>query len=658
MSTKRETIRVYDGRIRSAAGVNQPLTSALRVRVSETSGRPYFERITISIEPPQNGSVRHFKPYRRRSGFGIDFVDHSTLIHFRNEPLYTGEELQMATPDEVPFAPPPKFGPDVIGMEEWVKQMDAHRRWLDYFENRKPEGGEGGDGTTSAKGEQKPANEQGGGENSNEQSNDSEGERSNSSDSEDKSMNTGRYNVYAKAPNGKEARVGQNIEAETITEAIKQAKQVLGAEAKNYTDYRAARQRGAAFGQGSDARRRNDPARGGSQGSGSQGSGEGEQGEGEQQQQQSGQQGQGGQQSQPKNGDVVLTRLNATPLIGSAADKYMADVAAKQLKPVVEEAFRKVQQMDAQRQQQPQGVNEQAVAAICQKIVGEAMKAMSVTTTIQMVQPNGEVKTIEEHTHPLFAEVMRLILKGKPVYLWGPSGSGKTHLAAQIARALHPDASRSDGIAEHKFYAISVTMGTSESHLQGWRLPLDAGKFVYVSSEFVRIFEHGGLFLLDEADKADPNVLSVLNQALANKRLPIPTRFENPVAEMHKDFRIIAAGNTSGQGSDRLYSAAVRLDEAFLDRFRVGTMRMDYDTSLEQKLVGKTRLLKALWAVRKEVDRLKLERVVSTRSIIEFHEVFGGTTPQETAAALTRLFEPWPEQERMKFNVKTLSETN
>jgi MoxR-like ATPase len=118
------------------------------------------------------------------------------------------------------------------------------------------------------------------------------------------------------------------------------------------------------------------------------------------------------------------------------------------------------------------------------------------------------------------------------------------------------------------------------------------------------------------------------------------------MAEMSPDFIIIAAGNTAGTGADRMYSSATRLDEAFLDRFRMGTLKMDYDTGLEQALVGDTPILRRFWQIRHKVRELRLERVVSTRSIIDAH-----TLELDENTAVERLTATWEPNERQKVGI-------
>ena len=117
----------------------------------------------------------------------------------------------------------------------------------------------------------------------------------------------------------------------------------------------------------------------------------------------------------------------------------------------------------------------------------------------------------------------------------------------------------------------------SESQILGRLVPAgENGQFVFLSTQFLDAYENGGVFLFDEIDAADPNVLLVINSALANGHLSVPSRHEKPTAARHPDFICIAAANTFGHGADRQYVGRNQLDESTLDRFRIGTVPMDY----------------------------------------------------------------------------------
>ena len=219
---------------------------------------------------------------------------------------------------------------------------------------------------------------------------------------------------------------------------------------------------------------------------------------------------------------------------------------------------------------------------------------------------------IEGHTHPALPEVVELLAAGEHVFLPGPAGCGKTHLAAQAAQAL--------GLA---FDAISCSAGMSESQLLGRCIPRgESGSFEFVGTPFLDRYENGGVFLFDEMDAADPNVLLVVNSALANGHLSVPSRLDKPVATKHPHFRCIAAANTFGRGADRQYVGRSQLDESTLDRFRIGTVPMEFDRDLERSLwtgiVGDDHnaTLATLWDYRKAIVENRLERCLSTRFLI------------------------------------------
>jgi cobaltochelatase CobS len=213
---------------------------------------------------------------------------------------------------------------------------------------------------------------------------------------------------------------------------------------------------------------------------------------------------------------------------------------------------------------------------------------------------------IIEGTHPLFEKVLKLVVAGVNVLLVGPAGCGKTTLAHQIAKAL-----------KRKFGMLSCTSGASESQLTGWLLPVGgkSGEFSYVPSEFVRLYEEGNsVFLFDEFDAADPNMLLVVNSALANGSLHVPQRHKEPRVERGKNVAMIAAANTFGSGADMVYAGRNQLDAATLDRFYV--VQMDYDSALEQR-IGDAKAVEWATQLRAKVQQHRVRRVVSTRTIMK-----------------------------------------
>lgn len=95
------------------------------------------------------------------------------------------------------------------------------------------------------------------------------------------------------------------------------------------------------------------------------------------------------------------------------------------------------------------------------------------------------------------------------------------------------------------------------------------------------MYQNGGVFLLDEVDLGNANVLAVINAALANGGMGFP----DGKIERHPDFVLLAAANTYGTGASRVYVGRNQLDGATLDRFAF--VEMPYDEALEMTLAGK-----------------------------------------------------------------------
>ena len=197
--------------------------------------------------------------------------------------------------------------------------------------------------------------------------------------------------------------------------------------------------------------------------------------------------------------------------------------------------------------------------------------------------------------HDKFEEVLKFVANDEPVYLSGPAGSGKNVLCKQVAEAL--------GL---NFYFTNAV--TQEYQLKGFTDAM--GKFQETS--FYKAFKYGGLFFLDEMDASIPEVLVILNSAIANKYFDFPA----PIGyvEASPDFRVIAAGNTSGNGADNDYVARNQLDGASLDRFAY--IEVDYSEAIENSVAGgDIELANFCRNFRKTAERSGVSAIVSYRGI-------------------------------------------
>ena len=192
-----------------------------------------------------------------------------------------------------------------------------------------------------------------------------------------------------------------------------------------------------------------------------------------------------------------------------------------------------------------------------------------------------------------FDTALKLVEAQIPVFLSGPAGCGKNVMCKQIAEALGLD-----------FYFSNAV--TQEYKITGF---IDANGH-YNDTQFFKAFTEGGLFMLDEIDASSPEVLVLLNSALANGYMNFPTgKFD-----AHENFRIVAAGNTYGTGADAEYTGRYQLDASSLDRFAI--LDVTYDRNIEKALAGgDDDILDFIWNFRKAVKKSNINFTVSYRAV-------------------------------------------
>lgn len=213
----------------------------------------------------------------------------------------------------------------------------------------------------------------------------------------------------------------------------------------------------------------------------------------------------------------------------------------------------------------------------------------------KIVETGGK---LEEVTHEMFETVLNFVMADEPVMLVGPAGTGKNVICKQIAKLLN-----------FNFYFTNAV--TQEYKLTGF---IDANG-VYHETEFYKAFKNGGIFMLDEIDASIPEVLIILNAAIANRYFDFP----NGKIEAHPDFRVVAAGNTFGHGASYTYVGRNQLDGASLDRFAL--IKIDYSPRIENSLTNDDELLEFIHDFRKACDKNGIQAIASYRSITRINKM-------------------------------------
>lgn len=163
--------------------------------------------------------------------------------------------------------------------------------------------------------------------------------------------------------------------------------------------------------------------------------------------------------------------------------------------------------------------------------------------------------------------ILTAILTNQRAYLYGDTGCGKTTLIEQIAARLN-------------YPVIRVNFDSEIT-----RMDLIGAKDIVVSSGHpVTVFTEGVLpqamqqpciMLCDELDFIRADVAYVFQRALEGKGLTLPEDGGRVIVP-HAGFRIIATGNTQGNGDETgRYQGAKPQSAAFLDRFTMW-IKCDY----------------------------------------------------------------------------------
>ena len=211
---------------------------------------------------------------------------------------------------------------------------------------------------------------------------------------------------------------------------------------------------------------------------------------------------------------------------------------------------------------------------------------------IPKIIPQVETSKGDEVHHDRYEEIKTCLECGIPVYLAGPAGSGKNHTVEQIAKEL----------GWNFYFSNSVQQ---EYKLTGF---IDAGGCFHETEFYKACTDNNDcIFFLDEMDASIPEVLVLLNAAIANGY------FEFPNGRVDFDHvHFVAAGNTVGSGADDMYTGRMVLDQATLDRFAI--IEFDYCVRIEMAITkNNADLVEFIHQMRKEAESKGIRATFSYR---------------------------------------------
>lgn len=204
------------------------------------------------------------------------------------------------------------------------------------------------------------------------------------------------------------------------------------------------------------------------------------------------------------------------------------------------------------------------------------------------------------------------------IWIHGPAGTGKSTACKNVHKAIFGDKYpfRTNG----KMSYAHELMG----HMHGDK---------YITTEFRKAYEHGGVYCADEIDGWLPDALIALNGALANGIAAFP----DGMISRHKDFVFIGAANTVGLSGTIEYVSRFKQDAAFMDR----NVMLDWplDEALEASMSTNPTWLEIVRKVRSNVANYKIGGHLITPRAVVFGEALlraGCTLERAMDAALRK----------------------
>lgn len=176
--------------------------------------------------------------------------------------------------------------------------------------------------------------------------------------------------------------------------------------------------------------------------------------------------------------------------------------------------------------------------------------------------------------HKKVKEIAIDIMEGDWPYLWGPSGTGKSFMLKQIADILGMELIKAGKITEP--YSV---LGYNDPQ----------GRY-RITPTFIAAL-YGKLLLQDEFDNGNTDTHVVLNDIYSeslnkqnnpNEVCEVMFGEDIPV-DLNPNFRMVAAGNTSGSGENSAFSSRGKMDESILERLT--PVYIDYDSRVEERIL-------------------------------------------------------------------------
>ena len=230
----------------------------------------------------------------------------------------------------------------------------------------------------------------------------------------------------------------------------------------------------------------------------------------------------------------------------------------------------------------------------------------------------------------LASKIVSDLLEGNNVYLMGKAGTGKTYLAKAIAVS----------VMGQPVYQINCSQWTSPIEIRG-------GQTIkgYEEGQLIKAWANGGILILDELPKLDPNTAGLLNEALADaasqpkydeagkvieSTIPTITNGKGQTIKKGQDqeddslkyrFCVIATGNTDMMNVGNRYGGNQRQDYSLVDRFAGSFYTVEADPTKEMELTYPY-VFEVANAMRNFLNNIDAIQSISLRTMLNFSRTY------------------------------------
>jgi len=228
------------------------------------------------------------------------------------------------------------------------------------------------------------------------------------------------------------------------------------------------------------------------------------------------------------------------------------------------------------------------------------------------------------------SKIVSDLLDGNNVYLMGKAGTGKTYLAETIA----------EYVMGQPVFMVNCSQWTSPIEIRG-------GQTIkgYEEGQLIKAWAEGGILILDELPKLDPNTAGLLNAALAKtgsnpvydekgdiieSTVPYITNGRGDKIYKGQDakdkdlrfrFCVIATGNTDMINVGNKYGGNQRQDYSLVDRFAGSFYVINNDPIKEMQLTYPY-VFNLCNAMRKYLESKDALQSISLRTMLNFNRTF------------------------------------